>query len=71
MIVFFIYGFAESSGAAPDMSGRDAFAVVKSSWDVSLSTDPHENDTICEMATSTSVGKSESLLLQLHSVLLN
>lgn len=56
------------------MSGRDAsnsFAVVKSSWDGSLSTDPHENDTICEMATSTSAGKSEAILLQLRGVLLN
>lgn len=69
----FIYDFSESLGATPDVSGRhssNGFAVVKSSWDGGLSTDPHANGPICEMTTRASAGKSEPILLQLHGVLL-
>lgn len=44
------------------MSGRhssNGFAVVKSSWDGGLSTDPHANGPVCEMTTRASAGKSE------------
>ena len=73
-LFFFIYDFSESLGATPDMSGRhssNGFAVVKSSWDGGLSTDPRANDPICEMTARASAGKSEPILLQLHGVLLN
>lgn len=56
------------------MSGRhssNGFAVVKSSWDGGLSTDPHANGPVCEMTTRASAGKSEPILLQLHGVLIN